>query len=34
MADSHKRATGKSIPAIPGAFGWLLIEMNKATLEM
>jgi hypothetical protein len=31
IEESYKRATGKPIPAVPGAFAWLLVKMNKAT---
>ena len=34
IEDSYRRATGKSMPAVPGAFAWLLVKMNKATQDL
>jgi len=31
IEDSHQRATGKPLPSVPIAFGWLLIKLNNAT---
>ncbi|KAF4625084.1 hypothetical protein G7Y89_g13085 [Cudoniella acicularis] len=31
LEESHQKALGKPIPAVPAAFGWLLVKMNKAT---
>ncbi|KAF8851716.1 NAD(P)-binding protein [Acephala macrosclerotiorum] len=34
LFQSHKLATGKSMPAVPSGFGWLILKMNKATQEL
>ncbi|PVH83823.1 NAD(P)-binding protein [Cadophora sp. DSE1049] len=31
MEEAHRRAKGKSMPAVPWALGWLLLKVNKAT---
>ncbi len=31
IEESHQRATGKPLPSVPTAFGWLLVKLNSAT---
>jgi len=31
MEEAHRRAKGRSMPAVPWALGWLLLKFNKAT---
>lgn len=34
LNEEHQQATGKLIPAVPAAFAWLVVKMNKGTQEL
>ncbi|KAJ8096497.1 hypothetical protein POJ06DRAFT_263978 [Lipomyces tetrasporus] len=34
LDEEHLQATGKPIPAVPSAFGWLILKMNKETQHL
>jgi hypothetical protein len=34
LEDAHQRATGKSIPAVPAAFAWMISKTSKGAQSL